>query len=301
APKAKKAKAKVEEEEEEEEAPKAKKAKTEGTETGEEDLCVFVGGLPFSTSEEQIKKDFEECGEISRFVLPKNDEGRPKGIAFITYASKAGVDAALKFNGDDYGGRTLKVNLASDKSDKGKGKGKDKGKGKGKDGKGKGKEDRNDELTVMIKGLSWSLSRETVEKDFAECGEIVRCSAPTDEEGNLKGFAFIEYKDEEAVKKALEFNETEYSSRRIYVNKANEGGKGKDGKGKGKDGKGKKGKDKGKGKGKKGMSAEGKAAKHGNMVESTGKKQTFDSDEEEASPPKKKAKVAKPADDEDDE
>merc|ERR1712196_495857 len=142
-------------------------------EASSEELTVFVGGLPFSTSEEQIKKDFEECGEVTKFVLPKNDEGQPRGIAFITYASKAGVDAALKFDGDDYGGRTLKVNLAG----AGKGKGKD-GKGKGKDGKGKGKDgkgkDRNDDLTVKVTGLSWELSQETVEKDFKECGEVTR-------------------------------------------------------------------------------------------------------------------------------
>lgn len=220
----------------------------------------------------------------------------------MTYESQEGVDAALKYDGDEYGGRTLKVHMASDKREKGKGKDKGKGKGKGKDGKGKG--ERNDDLTAVIKGLSWELTKDKIQTDFAECGDITRCNVPLNEEGNLKGIAFIEFKDEEALKKALEFNETDYEGRKIYVTKASDGpGKGKDGKGKGKDGKSKgKGKDgKGKGKGKKGgMSAEGKAAKNGTMVESTGKKQTFDdSDEEEAPPPKKKAKVAAPADDDD--
>jgi len=281
--------------------------------SSEKDMTVFVGGLPFSTSEEQIQKDFEECGPIEKFNLPKGEDGRPRGIAFITYATQEGVDAALKFDGDDYGGRTLKVNLASDKSSIGKGKdGKGKGKdGKGKDGKGKGKGDRNDALTVRVVGLSWDLSQETVEKDFKECGEVTRCVMPKNEEGRPKGFAFIEFKDEEGLKKALEFNEQEYGGRTIYVSKADDAGskgkdgkgkdgKGKDGKGKGKDGKGK-GKDKGK-KGKKdGMSDGARAARDGSMVEPTGTKQTFaDSDEEEEAPPKKKAKVAKPADDDDD-
>jgi len=113
-------------------------------------------------------------------------------------------------------------------------------KGKGKDGKGK---DRNDDLTVKVTGLSWELSQETVEKDFKECGEVTRVFMPKNEEGKPKGFAFIEYKDEAGVKKALEFNEQEYSGRTIYVCMAEEAaskGKGKDGKkdGKGKDGKG---------------------------------------------------------------
>lgn len=274
-----------------------------------EELTVFVGGLPFNTSEEQVKKDFEDCGEIERFNMLKNDEGKPRGIAFITYKTAAGVEAALKFNGDEYNGRTLKVNLASEggkgKGKDGKGKGKD---GKGKDGKGKGKADRNDALTVKISCLSWDLSEETVKKDFGECGELTRCVMPKNEEGKPKGFAFIEFKDEEGVKKALEFNEQEYAGRTIYVMKAEEAGaKGKGKDGKGKDGKGKdKGKDKGKGKkGKKGdLSEQGRAARDGSMVEGTGTKQTFadSDDDDEKPPPAKKAKKAapKPAEDDDD-
>merc|ERR1712013_393711 len=66
-----------------------------------------------------------------------------KGIAFIEYETKEGLEAALKFDGDSYGGRTIGVAKAGDgpakgekgdkKGDKGK-KGKDKGKGKGKKG-----------------------------------------------------------------------------------------------------------------------------------------------------------------------
>merc|ERR1712228_146262 len=93
---------------------------------------------------ETLKKDFAECGEIDRFNMPMNEEGRPKGIAFITYKSEEAVTKALEFNETDYGGRTIKVNKAGDRPAKGKdkdGKGKD-GKGKGKDGKGKGKKGR---------------------------------------------------------------------------------------------------------------------------------------------------------------
>jgi RNA recognition motif-containing protein len=105
---------------------------------------------------------------------------------------------------------------------------------------------------------------------------------PLNEEGNPKGIAFVQYKTEEGVKKALEFNETDYGGRTIYVSKAGEGGggkgkdgKGKDGKGKGKDGKGKKGKGKGK------APSESFAKSTGAMVESTGEKKTFDDSDDE--------------------
>merc|ERR1711948_58463 len=136
------------------------------------------------------------------------------------------------------GGRTLKVNLAGQKGDKG-----DKGKGKGDKGKSKG----NNDLTAFVRGLAWTLTEEVIHKDFTECGEIERLRLPLNEEGKPKGIAFIEFKTKEGFEKALEFNEQEYGGRTIYVSKAGEGGKGKDGdkgKGKGKDGKDGKGKDK---------------------------------------------------------
>jgi len=154
-----------------------------------------------------------------------------------------------------------------------------KGKGKkGKDGGGKG----NDENTVFVRGLPFAATEETLNKDFGDCGEIVTLRMPLNEEGSCKGFCFIKYTDEEGMKKALAFNETDYGGRTIYCSDA---AIKPEGKGKGKDGKGKDGKDKGKGKGKKGKkgkaSSEAFAKNTGAMVESTGTKVAFaDSDDE---------------------
>jgi len=266
----------------EEKAPAEKNSSTEST----EELTVFVGGIPWSVTEETFKKDFLECGEIEKLNFLLNDEGKPKGIAFITFKTKAGVDAALKFDGDDYGGRTLKVNLAGQggkgKDGKSKGKGKD-GKGKdGKDGKGKGKGNENE---IFVGGLAFECTEEALKEQISKHGVpedgIVSLRMPLNEEGKAKGIAFICLKTAEEVEKALKLDGEEFMGRTLKVNKAGEGkGKGKDGKGK--DGKGKDGKGKAKGKGKKGgMSSEKKAAKDGAMVESTGVKQTFeDSDDE---------------------
>merc|ERR1711937_808120 len=250
-----------EKEEAEESAPK-KEAQPADVSTSES-LTVFIGGIPFSATEDVLRKDFSECGEIEKMNVPMNDEGKPRGIAFITFKSKAGVEAALKFDGDEYGGRTLKVNIAGQKGDKGKGKGKDKGKDKG---KGKG----NSEFEVFVGGLPFETEEATLKKDFTECGEIESFRMPLNEEGKARGIAFITYKNKEAVDKALAFDGTDYGGRFLKVNKAGEGGKGKDGKGK--DGKGK-GKD---GKGKKGKDGKGKSKGKSKTPEFEGKKQTFD-------------------------
>merc|ERR1719333_1862022 len=116
--------------------------KAGGKGQGGNENTVFVRGLPFSATEEQLTKDFAECGEIERLNLPLNDEGKPKGICFIKFKTQEGMDAALKFDNTDYGGRTINVSKAGEggKGKDSKGKGKD-GKGKdGKDSKGKGKD-----------------------------------------------------------------------------------------------------------------------------------------------------------------
>jgi len=112
----------------------------DGKGKGNSENEVFVGGISFDCTEEAIRKDFGECGKIENLRMPLNEEGKPKGIAFLCFKTTEGVEAALKFDGQEYMGRTLKVNKAGEGKGKGKdGKdGKDKGKGNGKD-KGKGK------------------------------------------------------------------------------------------------------------------------------------------------------------------
>jgi len=120
--------------------PTAKGKGKKGKSSGGDENTVFVRGLPFSATEEALNKDFGDCGVVESLRMPLNDEGSCRGIAFIKYADKEGMDKAMAFNETDYGGRTIFV---SDAAIKPEGKGKDgKGKGKGKDGKdskGKGK------------------------------------------------------------------------------------------------------------------------------------------------------------------
>jgi len=116
--------------------PTAKGKGKKGKDSGGNENTVFVRGLPFETTEDALNKDFAECGELVSCRMPLNDDGQCRGIAFIKYADKEGMDKAIKFNETDYGGRTIFCTPAADKPE-GKGKGKD-GKGKdGKDGKGK--------------------------------------------------------------------------------------------------------------------------------------------------------------------
>lgn len=73
---------------------------------------IYVGNLPFTATEDEVRSLFSEFGEVSSVKLINDREtGRPRGFGFVEMDD--GADAAIdKLNGSDMGGRTLRVNEA---------------------------------------------------------------------------------------------------------------------------------------------------------------------------------------------
>lgn len=77
---------------------------------------LYVGNFPYSVNEEQLRELFTPYGEISDFAMVMDREtGRPKGFAFVTFATQQAAEKALELNGRDLGGRPLKVNIAMER------------------------------------------------------------------------------------------------------------------------------------------------------------------------------------------
>jgi len=184
-------------------------------------------------------------GEVTDVhILVNHETGNSRGIGFVTFATEAGLQAALKYDGDDYGGRRLEVRRAEARGAKG-GKGGKVGKG-GKDDRGKG---GGTEFEVFIKGIPADTTEDDLQKLFSPCGAIDKLSMPTRGSGLNKGFAWIGFLTKEGFDKALELNGKECGKSKLLVEKSGQHKAASDGDGKGK-GKGKsKGKAKGKGKG----------------------------------------------------
>merc|ERR1712157_521260 len=104
------------------------------------------------------------------------------GTAFVEYRDRASCEAALKFDGTEYGGRKLRVRYSSDDSGKRTNEG---GKGKAKSGKAPLRTGNKD-LEIMVTGLPFAATSEKVREDFRECGEIVRLVMPLNDDGNAK-------------------------------------------------------------------------------------------------------------------
>lgn len=81
---------------------------------------LFVGGLPFSTTDEELEQLFSAHGKVvSAVVVKDRDTGRSKGFGFVEFESAEEGKAAEKaLNGSDLGGRSITVNEARPKEDR---------------------------------------------------------------------------------------------------------------------------------------------------------------------------------------
>src|SRR5512140_4011446 len=99
-------------------------------------MKIFVGNLSFRTTEESVRFMFETHGNVERVsILTDRDTGRSRGFGFVEMASdEDGEKAIAALNGSQVGGRTINVNEARPKTERGGGG----GGGFGRDRGGKG-------------------------------------------------------------------------------------------------------------------------------------------------------------------
>ncbi|KAI1700521.1 RNA recognition motif domain-containing protein [Ditylenchus destructor] len=73
---------------------------------------VYVGNLPYNTTEQDLGAFFSTCGAVTNVRLPIDREtNRPKGFGFCEFADEQGAQNAVsQLNGADFNGRALRVN-----------------------------------------------------------------------------------------------------------------------------------------------------------------------------------------------
>src|SRR5262245_39448057 len=84
---------------------------------------LYVGNLSFQSTEEDVRDAFSAHGTVQTVNLIMDREtGRPRGFAFVEMGSDAEAQAAVKaLDGRDLGGRTLEVNIAKPREERGGG------------------------------------------------------------------------------------------------------------------------------------------------------------------------------------
>ncbi len=93
-------------------------------------MKIYVGNLSFDTNEDSLREVFTEHGDVEDVaVITDRDTGRPRGFAFVTMPDGAARAAIEALNGKELDGRTLNVNEARAKTDRGGGGGGDQRRG----------------------------------------------------------------------------------------------------------------------------------------------------------------------------
>lgn len=86
-------------------------------------MKIYVGNMPYSVTEEDLKQAFEAFGQVESVTIIKDKmSGQSKGFGFVEMGSADQAQAAISgMNGKDLKGRKLNVNEARPRQDDGRG------------------------------------------------------------------------------------------------------------------------------------------------------------------------------------
>jgi len=79
---------------------------------------LFVGSLSWDTNDSKLLQAFSRFGEITEAkVITDRDSGRSRGFGFVTFEDDEAADRAIAaLNGTELDGRTIKVNVAQERT-----------------------------------------------------------------------------------------------------------------------------------------------------------------------------------------
>jgi RNA recognition motif-containing protein len=78
---------------------------------------LYVGNLPYSTTEGDLKQLFSQAGTVESVTMPiERETGRPRGFAFVQMANEEDANRAIRlYNNYMLDGRTLRVSIAKER------------------------------------------------------------------------------------------------------------------------------------------------------------------------------------------
>jgi RNA recognition motif-containing protein len=83
-------------------------------------MNIYVGNLPYSITEDELKDVFTEFGEVSSVnIITDKFSGQSKGFGFVEMASNSEADEAIKaLNESNLKGRNIRVNQAKPRGER---------------------------------------------------------------------------------------------------------------------------------------------------------------------------------------
>ncbi|KAI9466569.1 hypothetical protein BJY52DRAFT_829 [Lactarius psammicola] len=174
-------------------------APPDNTDKDTSSTTVFVGRLSWNVDNDWLKSEFEACGEVvaARVQMDRNS-GKSRGFAYVEFSDPASVEKALELSGKEIDGRPINVDRSTSNKSGGAGNPNEQRRA------AFGDKTSPPSTVLFVGNLPWSADENSLWDVFAEYGDVKSVRVPTDREsGKVKGFAYVEFSDIEASKKAF--------------------------------------------------------------------------------------------------
>ncbi|CAD6194221.1 unnamed protein product [Caenorhabditis auriculariae] len=161
---------------------------------GNEDKKIFVGGIAYDVTNEDLSSHFAQFGEVSQAQV-KYDRvsGRSRGFAFVEFATGEGCKAALGAREQSIKNKAVEVKPAKSRENK----------------------------KVFVGGLPSDFSETDLRSHFEQFGKVDDIEWPYDKQTKARrNFAFIVFEEEESADKASSQSKQTFGSRECDVKKA---------------------------------------------------------------------------------
>ncbi|KAL6847514.1 hypothetical protein ACP4OV_022540 [Aristida adscensionis] len=183
----------------------AAEAEAEGFEPGK----VVASGLPYTTTEEEIRKLFEWYGPVRSVQLSRfPDSGNFRGLVFLCFESEEDATKSLELDGFKIGNRFMRVERCRVTASSNK---------KRKVEFQTDPEKSEGCLSAYVGNLSWNVTEKEL-REFFKSSKIASIRFAIDKRtGGSRGFCHVDFQDDESLEKAVGMNQSELQGRPVKI------------------------------------------------------------------------------------
>uniref|UniRef100_A0A0K8SVF9 RRM domain-containing protein n=1 Tax=Lygus hesperus TaxID=30085 RepID=A0A0K8SVF9_LYGHE len=164
---------------------------------------LFVGGLSWETTQENLQRYFSRYGEVIDCVVMKNSEsGRSRGFGFVTFSDPDNVSLVLQNGPHQLDGRTIDPKPCNPRTLQ--------------------KPKRSSSYPkVFLGGLPSNVTETDLRTYFARFGKVMEVVIMYDQEKKKsRGFGFLSFEDEDAVDRCVAEHFVNLSGKQVEIKKA---------------------------------------------------------------------------------
>ncbi|VDB83045.1 unnamed protein product [Peniophora sp. CBMAI 1063] len=167
---------------------------------------IFIKNLDEAIDNKALHDTFASFGNVLSCKVATDEQGRSRGYGYVHYETAEAADTAIKaVNGMLLNDKKVYVGHHISRKER----------------QSKIEEMRAQFTNLYVKNLDPAVSHEELIKIFSEFGTVTSAVIQTDEEGNSKGFGFVNYEHHDQAARAVdELHDKEINGRKLFVSRA---------------------------------------------------------------------------------